>query len=68
MRRLFYNHGMSLAFCGVFIICGFFMADDLPAQPPLPGPPAVPAGGDIAEAVAIGAITAYGLWKIWKRQ
>jgi hypothetical protein len=32
-----------------------------------PPPPTAPAGGDFAQAVAIGTIAVYGAWRAWRR-
>lgn len=67
MRRL---HLLKRAFifAGVFLVYTLFFVNNVPAPPPPPPPPSAPAGGDVAQAVALGAIVVYGVWKIWKKK
>ena len=67
MKRLYLQLKKTLLLLCSFIVCSLVLVKDAPA-PPGPPPPPVPAGGDVAQAVVIGAIAAYGAWRIWKRK
>ena len=48
----------------IFFIYGLIVASNSPAPPP---PPPVPVGGDTAQMIAGGAISAFAAWKILKK-
>jgi len=58
----------ALLFVSTFLIYTLVFINNAPAPPPPPPPPSAPAGGDVAQAVVIGAIAVYGVWRIWKKR
>lgn len=68
VRKFYFQLKKALLFCSTFLIYSLFFVKDAPAPPGPPPPPSVPAGGDVAQAVTIGAIVVYGVWKIWKKK
>jgi hypothetical protein len=55
-----------LGLTGLLVLHGLLFASHLPAPPPLP--PDVPTGGELAQAISVGSIAAYGLWQLRRRR
>ncbi len=53
-----------LLLSSVFFLYGLVLVSNAPAPP---GPPPVPVGGDTAQLIAGGAISAFAAWKILKK-
>lgn len=68
MKRLESKLKKALIFCITFIVYSLLFINNAPAAPPPPPPPSVPAGGDVAQAVALGVIAVYGMWRIWRKK
>jgi hypothetical protein len=68
MKRSYLQLKKAILFLSVFLIYSLVFIRDAPAPPLPPDPPAVPAGGDIAQALAIGAIVVYGVWRLLRKR
>ena len=67
MKRLAGYLSRAVVFAGVLMAGGLLVVDIASADPP-PPPPPVPVGGDVAQLAAVGAVAAYGAWRLWRKR
>ncbi|MFQ5900944.1 MAG: hypothetical protein ACE5IH_05250 [Thermodesulfobacteriota bacterium] len=71
MKGLYFQLRKALILCSVFVIYSLVFVREAGAPPPPPPPPpspAVPVGGALAQAVVIGAMAAYGAWRVFRKK
>lgn len=68
MKRYFALMAKTAVISAWVVFSGFLASEALALEPPIPPPPAAPAGGDFTIALVIASIAAFGAWKLIKRK